>query len=64
IVPPMKKALCQSIGIIGMWGLLTAYVIRYPIFIDPSIDNARRNGANEKTEPEPSIQYCSEHVHF
>ncbi|MCD8561413.1 MAG: hypothetical protein LRY75_21990, partial [Shewanella xiamenensis] len=21
----MKKALCQSIGIIGMWGLLTAY---------------------------------------
>ena len=22
----MKKALCQSIGIIGMWGLLTAYV--------------------------------------
>ncbi|MGI2164569.1 hypothetical protein ACRN9L_01045, partial [Shewanella oncorhynchi] len=25
IVPPLKKALCQSVGIIGMWDLLTAY---------------------------------------
>ncbi|CZF87035.1 Helix-turn-helix domain protein [Grimontia marina] len=26
MVPPMKKALCQSTGVIGMWGLLTAYL--------------------------------------
>ena len=25
IVPPLKKALCQSVGIIGMWGILSSY---------------------------------------